>query len=87
MEIPQVDSIQVLDSSSVKIGLKAPFAPFLFSLFDWAAFIASPTAVEKLGQDFGVKPVGMPWSRARYSPLTGSPVFSAAASSTAARTA
>jgi peptide/nickel transport system substrate-binding protein len=57
-ELAQVEEVAIQDSHAVKITLKAPFAPFLYALFDWSAFIASPTAVQKLGQEFGVKPVG-----------------------------
>ena len=39
----------------MRVQLRAPFAPFLYSLFDWSGFVVSPTAAQKLGADFGVK--------------------------------
>jgi len=66
-ELSQIDTVAVQDSHTLKIALKAPYAPFVFALFDWSAFMVSPTAVQSFGQDFGVKPVGTgPFRFAEY---------------------
>jgi len=50
-----VDKVEATDKNTVTFTLKAPFAPFL-SYMDLA--IVPQAAVQKLGADFGTKPVG-----------------------------
>src|SRR5205085_11700821 len=50
-----VDKVEATDKNTVSFTLKAPFAPFL-SYMDLA--IVPQAAVQKLGADFGTKPVG-----------------------------
>jgi len=50
-----VDKVDATDKNTVTFTLKAPFAPFL-SYMDLA--IVPEAAVQKLGKDFGTKPVG-----------------------------
>lgn len=57
-ELSAVQSIEVVDPKTVKVTLKEPFAPFLSIMTDRAGMMASPTAVQELGDDFMTKPVG-----------------------------
>jgi peptide/nickel transport system substrate-binding protein len=57
-ELLAVESVEILDPHAVRVNLHEPFAPFLYALFDWSGFVVSPTAVESLGDEFGVQPVG-----------------------------
>jgi len=58
-ELIAVDHAEVVDTYTVGVKLKTPYAAFLASLYDWSGFIVSPTAVQKWGNDqFGVHPVG-----------------------------
>ncbi len=57
-ELSAVQSIEVVDPKTVKLTLKEAFAPFLSILTDRAGMMASPTAVQELGDDFMTKPVG-----------------------------
>lgn len=50
-----IDKIEATDPNTVKFTLKTPFGPFL-SYMDMG--IVSRAAAEKLGKDFGSKPVG-----------------------------
>jgi peptide/nickel transport system substrate-binding protein len=50
-----VDNVEATDKNTVTFTLKTPFAPFL-SYMDLA--IVPQAAVQKLGADFGTKPVG-----------------------------
>jgi peptide/nickel transport system substrate-binding protein len=50
-----IDKVEATDKNTVTFTLKAPFAPFL-SYMDLA--IVPEAAVEKLGAEFGTKPVG-----------------------------
>jgi peptide/nickel transport system substrate-binding protein len=53
-----IDSIEVIDDSTVEFTLKYPHAPFLRRLAMTEAGIVSPSAVEELGADFSSHPVG-----------------------------
>jgi len=53
-----VASIETPDELTVVITLNEPFAPFLDSLTQVSLAPVSPTAVEALGADFGLQPVG-----------------------------
>ncbi len=49
------DRTEVVDSSTVKVYLKAPNAAFLVSLSDGGLGIDSPTAMQAGGEDYGIK--------------------------------
>jgi peptide/nickel transport system substrate-binding protein len=52
------DHTEVVDDYTAKVVLKQPFAPFYSAVaYVWAGQ-ASPTAVQKFGQDFDTNPVG-----------------------------
>lgn len=53
-----IDSVNVVDPSTVTIVTKTPFGPFLNYLAHFSAGIVSPTAVEEYGDAFGLHPVG-----------------------------
>ncbi len=55
-----VDSVDAVDKYTVRFNLKSPYAAFLSTFFDRVGFIASPTAVQKWGnQDYNLHPVGV----------------------------
>ena len=56
-----INSVQVVDDSTIQVNLKQPFAPLLTALSPGAAstYIISQAAVDKLGDDaFANAPVG-----------------------------
>jgi peptide/nickel transport system substrate-binding protein len=53
-----IDSVEVIDDSTVEFTLEYAHAPFLRRLAMTEAGILSPTAVEELGADFSSQPVG-----------------------------
>lgn len=55
---PVIDSVEVVDKATVAFNLKKPFPALLGMLGQRAGFMASPSAVNKFGQDFGSNPVG-----------------------------
>ncbi len=55
---PLVTSAEVVDSHTVKINMKTPFAFFLNNLAHGASGIVSPKALKDLGKDVARKPVG-----------------------------
>ncbi|MDQ6833406.1 MAG: ABC transporter substrate-binding protein [Chloroflexota bacterium] len=57
-EIDSIQTVEVMDPSTVKFSLKAPFAPLLASLVDRAGMMVSQKAAEAGGQDFSRKPIG-----------------------------
>ena len=57
-EIGTYQSSQVLDSRTIKMTFKEPYAPFFNNLHDVVLGVVSPTAVKKYGADFGSNPVG-----------------------------
>ncbi len=58
-EIDTITSVEVVDPSTVKFNLKAPFAPLLANLADRAGMILSPKAIQTLGNDALIlKPIG-----------------------------
>jgi peptide/nickel transport system substrate-binding protein len=57
-EISALDTVEVLDSNHVKLSLKQPFAAFLYPMVDVSGCIASPTAAEKWGEEYGLHPSG-----------------------------
>jgi peptide/nickel transport system substrate-binding protein len=56
-ELSSVDSVEVVDPSTVAIGLKAPFAPLTAVLADRAGMIMSPAALAAKGEEFATSPV------------------------------
>jgi len=56
-ELAVVSSVDVVDPSTVRINLSAPFAPLLAVLTDRAGMMVSPKAAEAAGEKFGAKPV------------------------------
>ena len=56
-ELAVVSSVDVVDPSTVRIHLAAPFAPLLAVLTDRAGMMVSPKAAEAAGEKFGAKPV------------------------------
>jgi peptide/nickel transport system substrate-binding protein len=56
-ELGAVDKVTVVDPSTVRLSLSRPFAPLTAQLADRAGMILSPTALNKLGDNFGTAPV------------------------------
>jgi peptide/nickel transport system substrate-binding protein len=56
-EIAQIAKVEVVDALTVRVLLKAPFAPLLAQLTDRAGMIVSPKAAQALGDKFGTAPV------------------------------
>ncbi|MCC6180053.1 MAG: peptide ABC transporter substrate-binding protein [Chloroflexi bacterium] len=57
-EIANVDTVEVVDPSTIRLNLKRPDAALLATLTDRAGMMISPTAVQKLGADLQRTPVG-----------------------------
>jgi peptide/nickel transport system substrate-binding protein len=55
---PAIQRVVAVDPLTVAFELKRPFAPLLAALAERPGFIVSPAAVQKLGADFGRRPVG-----------------------------
>jgi len=51
-ELASVDSVDVFDTYTVRVNLKAPFSPLLAQLVDRAGMMVSPKAVQEAGADF-----------------------------------
>ena len=56
-ELAPVTSIDVVDPLTVRLNLKAPFAPLLAVLTDRAGMIVAPKAAQAAGEKFGAHPV------------------------------
>jgi peptide/nickel transport system substrate-binding protein len=56
-ELAPVTSVDVIDSSTVRLNLNAPFSPLLAALADRAGMMVSPKAAQAEGDKFGAKPV------------------------------
>ena len=56
-EIAQIDKIEAVDPLTVRLLLKAPFAPLIAQLTDRAGMMVSPKAAAALGDKFGTAPV------------------------------
>lgn len=56
--LARVDSIEVVDTYTVRFNLETTFAPFLAHLTHSTTAIILPAAVEQFGEDFGENPVG-----------------------------
>ena len=56
-ELAPVTSVDVVDPSTVRLNLSAPFAPLLAQLADRAGMMVSPKAAQAEGDKFGAHPV------------------------------
>ncbi|MFD2263158.1 ABC transporter substrate-binding protein [Lacibacterium aquatile] len=56
-EIASISTVDVIDPLTVKLNLKAPFAPLLAALTDRAGMMISPKAGKALGDKFSSAPV------------------------------
>jgi peptide/nickel transport system substrate-binding protein len=56
-ELAAVDHVEVVDPLTIKIVLKAPFAPLLAQLTDRAGMMVAPKAAQEAGDKFGLHPV------------------------------
>jgi peptide/nickel transport system substrate-binding protein len=56
-ELAPVMGVDVVDDSTVRLNLTAPFAPLLAQLADRAGMMVSPKAAQAEGDKFGSKPV------------------------------
>ena len=56
-EINAMEAVEVVDPATVRIRLRAPFAPFVSQLADRAGMIVSPKAAREAGANFGNRPV------------------------------
>jgi peptide/nickel transport system substrate-binding protein len=56
-ELAPVTSVDVVEPTTVRLNLSAPFAPLLAQLADRAGMIVSPKAAQAEGDKFGAKPV------------------------------
>ena len=56
-ELRPVTSIDIIDASTVRLNLNAPFAPLLAVLADRAGMMVSPKAAQALGEKFSNSPV------------------------------
>src|SRR5262249_21517881 len=56
-ELAQIDKVEVADPLTIKLLLKAPFAPLIAQLTDRAGMMVSPKAVKEAGDKFVAKPV------------------------------
>ncbi|ADU51576.1 extracellular solute-binding protein family 5 [Thermaerobacter marianensis DSM 12885] len=57
-ELSAVDRVEKVDEYTVRIVLKQPYSPLLYTLTDRAGMIASPKAIQEAGDQFGQHPVG-----------------------------
>ena len=56
-ELAPVTGVDVIDDSTVRLNLSAPFAPLLAALADRAGMMVSPKAAQAAGDKFGAHPV------------------------------
>lgn len=62
-ELDLVTAIEVVDPLTVRLKLKAPFAPLVATLADRSGMPVSPAQANKFGEKFGTAPVCVgPWS-------------------------
>jgi len=57
-EIAQLDKVEVVDSSTVRVKAKAAFVAFIIPFYDMNGMARSPAAMQKWGTDYGIHPVG-----------------------------
>ncbi len=66
-EISTLDTVEVVDTRTVKLTLKSPFAAFLFPFTDVTGCVGSPAALQRWGADYSLHPVGAgPFRMAEY---------------------
>ena len=56
-ELAPVSGVDVVDESTARLNLSAPFSPLLAALADRAGMMVSPKAAQAEGDKFGAKPV------------------------------
>jgi peptide/nickel transport system substrate-binding protein len=56
-ELASVDHVEVVDPLTIKLVLKAPFAPLITQLTDRSGMMVSPKAAKEEGDKFGLHPV------------------------------
>jgi peptide/nickel transport system substrate-binding protein len=56
-DLEAVESVEVVDPTTVRLNLKAAFSPLTAQLADRAGMIMSPTQLEALGEQFATDPV------------------------------
>jgi len=56
-ELAPLASVDVIDPTTVRLNLSAPFSPLLAQLADRAGMIVSPKAAQAAGDKFGANPV------------------------------
>lgn len=56
-ELSQVDSVDVVDPTTIRINLKSAFSPLIAQLTDRAGMMISPKAAKEAGDKFGQKPI------------------------------
>jgi peptide/nickel transport system substrate-binding protein len=56
-ELAPVASVDVVDESTARLNLSAPFSPLLAALADRAGMMVSPKAAQAEGDKFGAKPI------------------------------
>jgi len=57
-ELTSIDKVEIADEHTVRLRLKAPDASLVLAFADRAGMMVSPTAAQKLGDQFGRTPVG-----------------------------
>ena len=57
-EIPYVKEAEVVDPSTLRLHLTAPFAPLPYVLAGTPGIMVSPAAIDKYGKDLATNPVG-----------------------------
>jgi peptide/nickel transport system substrate-binding protein len=68
-ELESVTAVEVVDPTTIRLRLKAPFSPLTAQLADRAGMPVSPAAANKLGEKFGTAPVCVgPWQFAERVP-------------------
>jgi peptide/nickel transport system substrate-binding protein len=56
-ELAAVDHIDIVDPLTIRLAMKAPFAPLIAQLTDRAGMMVSPKAAKEAGDKFGLHPV------------------------------
>jgi peptide/nickel transport system substrate-binding protein len=57
-DLSSVESVEVVDTHTVKLHLKHPDSSIILALSDRSGMMVSPTAIKKFGADFAQNPVG-----------------------------